>query len=164
MTVYLPLRQSDRGVTRLDGPLGKKQVWRHHVRTSSLSAANILYLRKYLLHCWEFSAPPQWFGAGELCTLAPPCYAHALRLHMSQIHCSGVMQWWACSSLMSAPLPAEAGCQTCEQTVPLLVFIVYLCTATKLIFASSYDMRRFATCDWWMQTYWQVMQRDSDCW
>ena len=105
MTVYLPLRQSDRGVTRLDGPLGKKQVWRHHVRTSSLSAANILYLRKYLLHCWEFSAPPQWFGAGELCALAPPYYAHALRLHMSQIHCSGVMQWWACSSLMSAPLP-----------------------------------------------------------
>jgi len=35
----------------------------------------------------------------------------------------GVMQWWTCSSLMSAPLPAVAGCKTCEWVVLLLVFI-----------------------------------------
>jgi len=23
------------------------------------------------------------------------------------VHCSGVVQWWACSSLMAVPLPAE---------------------------------------------------------
>jgi len=25
-----------------------------------------------------------------------------LTLHMIQVHCSGVMQWWACSSCVSA--------------------------------------------------------------
>jgi len=41
---------------------------------------------------------------------------------------SGVMQWWACSSLISTALPAgcsaEAGCQTCDRIVLLLVFVV----------------------------------------
>ena len=31
-------------------------------------------------------------------------------LHKSQVHCSGVMQWWDCSSLVSAALLAEQGC------------------------------------------------------
>jgi len=47
-----------RGVTRLDGARGKKQVWHSHVRTWSLSEVNVLYWRKYLWHCWDFSAPP----------------------------------------------------------------------------------------------------------
>ena len=34
-----------------------------------------------------------------------------------------VMQWWACSSLMSLPLPAEAGCESRERIILLLVFI-----------------------------------------
>jgi len=46
------------GVTRLDGARGKKQVWRPRVRTWGLSEANLLYWRKYLWHCWDFSAPP----------------------------------------------------------------------------------------------------------
>ena len=46
------------GVMRLDGSLGKKQVWRPHVRTWGLSEANVLYWRKYLWHCWDFFAPP----------------------------------------------------------------------------------------------------------
>jgi len=37
----------------------------------------------------------------------------ALTLHKSQVHCSGVMQYWDCSSLISDPLPAEASCETC---------------------------------------------------
>ena len=46
-----------------------------------------------------------------------------LTLHKSQVHnCSG-MQWWACSSLMSPPLPAEVGCESRERIVLLLVFI-----------------------------------------
>jgi len=36
-----------------------------------------------------------------------------LTLRKSQVHCSGVMQWWNCSSLISAPLPADAGSETC---------------------------------------------------
>jgi len=41
---------------RLDGALDKKQVWRRHVRNWGLSEANILHGRKYLWHCWDFSA------------------------------------------------------------------------------------------------------------
>ena len=44
-----------RGVTRLNGAGGKKQVWRRRVRTWGLSEANLLYWRKYLWHCWGFS-------------------------------------------------------------------------------------------------------------
>jgi len=47
-----------------------------------------------------------------------------LTLHTSQVHSYSVMQWWACSSLMSLPLPAEAGCESRERIVLLLVFIV----------------------------------------
>jgi len=47
-----------RGATRLDGARGKKQVWRPHVWTWGLSEANVLYWRKYLWHCWDFSVSP----------------------------------------------------------------------------------------------------------
>jgi len=45
---------TDRGVTRIDGARGKKQLWRPHVRTWGLSEANVLYWRKCLWHCWDF--------------------------------------------------------------------------------------------------------------
>ena len=54
-----------RGVTRLDGARGKKQVWPPRVWTWGLSEVNLPHLRKYLWHCWEswlFGAA-QWFGA-----------------------------------------------------------------------------------------------------
>jgi len=54
---------SRRGVTRLDGARGKKQVRRPRVRTWGLSEANLLFWRKYLWHFWYFSAPPHWLGA-----------------------------------------------------------------------------------------------------
>jgi len=37
----------------------------------------------------------------------------ALTLHKSQLHCSGVMQRWACGSLMSTP-PADSRYETCD--------------------------------------------------
>jgi len=46
-----------------------------------------------------------------------------LTLHKSQVHSYSVMQWWACNSLMSPALPAEAGCESRERIVLLLVFI-----------------------------------------
>jgi len=61
-------------------------------------------------------------GPGTMYLLYPPLVEP---VHKSQVHCSGVMQWWACSSLMAAPLPARAAtCQTCKRIVLLLVFIV----------------------------------------
>jgi len=52
-----------RGVTRLDGARGKKQVWRPHVRTWPLSKGNLLLWRKYLWHFFGVSASLQWFAA-----------------------------------------------------------------------------------------------------
>jgi len=46
-----------------------------------------------------------------------------LTLHKSQVHSYSVMQWWAGNSLVSPPLPAEAGCESRERIVLLLVFI-----------------------------------------
>ena len=46
-----------------------------------------------------------------------------LTLHTSKVHSYSVMQWWAYSSLMSPPLPAEASCESRERIVLLLVFI-----------------------------------------
>jgi len=48
-----------------------------------------------------------------------------LTLHKSQVHSCSVMQWWACSSLVSLPLSAEVGCVCREWIVLLLVFIAY---------------------------------------
>jgi len=70
-----------------------------------------------------------------------------LTLHNSQVHCSGVMQWWACGSLVFTPLRG----QTWER-----IFFWCCCllrnniTAANLqLFASSYDRRRFtAYCFW----------------
>jgi len=61
-------------------------------------------------------------GPGMTCLLYPPLVGP---VHKSQVNCSGVMQWWAYSSLMAAPLPARAAsCQTCKWVVLLLVFTV----------------------------------------
>jgi len=40
-----------RGVPRLDGTRGKKQVWRPHVRTHGLLGPNVVYWRKYFRRC-----------------------------------------------------------------------------------------------------------------
>jgi len=46
-----------------------------------------------------------------------------LTLHKSQVHCTGVTQWWACSSLVPALFSAEAGCETGKRVVFSFVFI-----------------------------------------
>jgi len=62
-----------RGVTRLDGARGKKQVWRPRGRTWGLWEANVLYWRKYLWYCWEFSGAPAVIRRPGSCSpLAPP--------------------------------------------------------------------------------------------
>ena len=83
-TVGVGLRQCYvlRGVTKLDGARGKKQVWRPHVRNWGLPEGNALYWRKYLWHCWDSSAasaairsPLPWFGAWRIVLPLPPGYA-----------------------------------------------------------------------------------------
>jgi len=45
-------------------------------------------------------------------------------LHKSQVGRSSAMQWWACTSQMSATsLPAESSCKTCEWIVLRLGFV-----------------------------------------
>jgi len=49
-----------RGVTRLDGVCGKKQVWRPHVWAWGLTKANLLFWKIAYDIVVTFS-PPQWF-------------------------------------------------------------------------------------------------------
>ena len=51
--------------------------------------------------------PINWFESCNDSFLA----GMKLTLHKSQVHTCSVMQWWACSSLVSPPLPAEVGCE-----------------------------------------------------
>jgi len=73
-----------RGVTRLDGARCKKPVWRPRVWTWDLSEASLLYWRKYLWYCCDFSAilavirlPHSDWAPGELWPPWPPAYAPA---------------------------------------------------------------------------------------
>jgi len=60
----------------------------------------------------------------ELILAMPVCFWVWHTLHKSQLHCFGVMPWWAAyGSLMPAHLPAEVGCETWERIVLLLAFI-----------------------------------------
>ena len=76
--------QCSRGVTRLDGARGKKQLRRSRFGTWGLSEANVLHWRKQLRYCWDFRRTPQGFGAPIVirlpgnCALSPslrPCSA-----------------------------------------------------------------------------------------
>ena len=46
-----------------------------------------------------------------------------LTLYKSQVHCFGVMHWWNCSSLESAPCLQRQVAEICERIVLLLGFI-----------------------------------------
>jgi len=60
-----------RGVTRLDGVRGKKNVWRSLVQIWGLPKASALFWRKYLWHCCDFRRPRSHSTPGELRPLAP---------------------------------------------------------------------------------------------
>jgi len=50
-------------------------------------------------------------------------FRHDTHTGQNRVHCCGVMQFWACSSLMSAILPAEGGYETWVRIVLKLAFI-----------------------------------------
>jgi len=86
-----------------------------------------------------------------------------LTLHKSQVHSYSVMQWWACNSLMSPPLPAEAGCGTASGLPYCWSLLRNNNMATNLQrFTLHYGGRCFVAWDCWTHTSWQVIQRDSD--
>jgi len=96
------------GRSRFGGTKGPpKQVWRSRVRTWHLLKANALYWRKYLWHCWEFTAnpavircPQQLFGApivirrpGICAPVAVPAsrpWYHPDLLQNHGLHCRGI--------------------------------------------------------------------------
>jgi len=72
----------------------------------------------------------------------------------SQVHCSGVMQWWGCSSLNSL-LHLQ------RQVTNYWPLLRNNNMATNIgRRTSSYGGRRFAACNYWTHTCWRVMLRD----
>jgi len=59
---------------------------------------------------------------------------------------------------MSSHVPAEAGCETCELIVLLLIFIAQQTRqkSSKFRFGYRSGSRRFAARDCWTQTSWHV--------
>ena len=54
-----------------------------HTLETGLSETNVLYWRKYLRHFWDFSTPPQWFGARGI---ALPLLCLCTHLRQSDFH------------------------------------------------------------------------------
>ena len=88
-----------KGVTRLDGAWGKKQVWRPHVRTWCLSDANWLYWRKYLWYfVWTFRLPPMVTRLlGNCASVAPPSFRPWPRFDPSTFW-MWTSTWWGAHS------------------------------------------------------------------
>jgi len=73
------------------------------------------------------------------------------------------MQWWACSSLMPPPLPAEAVAKVASGLFYCWSLLRSNNMAANLQkFTSYYGSRRFVAWDCWTHTSWLVIQRDSD--
>ena len=103
--------------------------------------------------------PIDWFDSCNDSFIA----GFKLTLHKSQVHSYSVMQWWACSSLMSPPLHAEVVAKVASGLFCCWSLLRYNNMATNLQkFTLYYGSRRFIAWDCWTHTSWQVMQRDSD--
>ena len=61
--------------------------------------SNVLYWRKYLWHCWVFSAP------GALCPLAPSRYAPALRCWIRSWYLNKTSSFRLCWKMIPLPVP-----------------------------------------------------------
>jgi len=75
-----------KGVPRLDGAQGAKGVWRPHVRTQGLLGVNVVYWRKNMGHCWDFSAPPV-IRHPRYCAPLPRRYATGVTLRWKVHSC-----------------------------------------------------------------------------
>ena len=109
-----------RDVTRLDGARDNKQVWCPHVRTWGLSEAIVLYWRKYLWHCWAFSAPHAVrrlahddSAPGKLCPSCPLHYAPFPCIHKLQ-SCNNTAPLPKALSVTPAPLITMTKLRYCD--------------------------------------------------
>jgi len=87
--------------------------------------------------------------------------------HKSQVHCSGVMQWWACSSLNPLHCWQRQVAKFGSGCSNIGLYCVTITWQQRFTFEESYGGRCFAACDCWMQTsgaVQQEMQRDNNCW
>jgi len=84
-----------------------------HVRNWGLSEANLLYWRKCLWHCWDFSAPPQWFGPSIVtrrpgnCATLPP-FVKPLPAVCCRVRCENEGMYGTCNHSVGAVLNAWA--------------------------------------------------------
>ena len=62
---------------------------------------------------WSHQLKSDWFNSCNDTLFA----GMTLTLRKRQVHCSGVMYWWACSLLTSAPLHAETCCETFDSNL-----------------------------------------------
>ena len=84
-----------------------------------------------------------------------------LTLHNSQVHCFSNMQLWACSSLNPLHCLQRQAAKLGSELFYYWPLLRNNNMATNLRrYTWSYDNRRFAACNYWMQTSWQAMQRD----
>jgi len=96
--------------------MGVRRGAKRAFATLEIGIKNLIFLEKPEV---GILIPINWFDSCNDSFFA----GMKLTLHKSQVHSHSVMQWWACNSLMSPPLPAEAGCESGERIFLLLVFI-----------------------------------------
>jgi len=88
-----------------------------------------------------------------------------LTLHKSQIHCFDNMQLWACSSINPLLCLQRQVSKLASELFYYWSLLRDNNMATNLRRRiSSRGCRCFVACNCWTQAFWQVMQRDSDCW
>jgi len=76
-----------------------------------------------------------------------------------------VMQWWACSSIMPLPLPAEAIAKVARGLFYFWSLLRNNNMATNLQkFTLYYGSRRFVAWHCWTHAFLRIMQRDGYYW
>ena len=120
---------------RMGGGNGHLPPWKLGLRTKNVYNTQVsnLILNNWLNSCNESLFAPM-----------------TRTLHKSQVHCTGVMQWWACSSLMYAHFPAEAVAKLANELFYCWPLLRNNCMAwNDHRFALSCGSRCFAACvDW----------------
>jgi len=126
---------------RLHGASGTKQVWQPHVRTKGLSETNELYWRKYLRHCWDFSAPPAVIRRPGTCgspSLRPCGHPLAAFIDLVQAIKDNRRRWceWRVGRRVGCSMYHTK--RTCGQNVQLrsALFSSLFCFSTSLVLAA----------------------------
>ena len=120
--------------------------------------------------CGNWGWEPKFSKRTEVSSLIPINWSNSCNdslfagmtftLRKNHVYSSGITHWWACSSLMSVPLPAE-------EVAKVVRWLFYcwsllhnnnMATNLQKFTSSYYGSRRFATCVCWTQTSCQVAE------